>query len=90
MIYRTILDEVAVARRDAVTRAFITALTRGGPGGASRPIELQAHDTLRYIGDMLAWVHQACASEKEMLEVLFQTSTNKGKTLHEEATRDRI
>ncbi|CAO3609200.1 unnamed protein product [Cunninghamella echinulata] len=72
VLFQTILDELAVARRDAVARAFITALTRGGP--SSRPIELQAHDSLRYIGDMLAWVHQACASEKEMLESLFQRS----------------
>ncbi|KAI9319355.1 oligomeric Golgi complex subunit 6 [Dichotomocladium elegans] len=74
VLFQTILDELAVARREAIARAFITALTRGGPGGTPRPIELQAHDSLRYIGDMLAWIHQACASEKEMLESLFQTS----------------
>ena len=37
---------------------FVTALTRGGPGGMPRPIEVQAHDPRRYVGDMLAWVHQ--------------------------------
>ena len=57
-------------------RAFINALTRGGPGGTPRPIELQAHDSLRYIGDMLAWIHQACASEKELLESLFHDASN--------------
>ncbi|KAI8083491.1 oligomeric Golgi complex subunit 6-like protein [Thamnidium elegans] len=72
VLFQTILDEVASARHDAVARAFINALTRGGPGGTPRPIELQAPDPLRYIGDMLAWIHQACASEKEMLESLFQ------------------
>lgn len=36
-----------------------------------RPIELHAHDPLRYIGDMLAWVHQAIAAERELLESLF-------------------
>lgn len=55
----------------------MNALTRGGPGGTPRPIELQAPDPLRYIGDMLAWVHQACASEKEMLESLFQINIEK-------------
>lgn len=55
-----------------MSHAFLNALTRGGPGGTPRPIELQAHDSLRYIGDMLAWIHQACASEKEMLESVFQ------------------
>ncbi|KAE9384073.1 hypothetical protein BT96DRAFT_950821 [Gymnopus androsaceus JB14] len=33
--------------------------------------ELHAHDPLQYIGDMLAWVHQAIAGEREFLEVLF-------------------
>jgi hypothetical protein len=84
--YRTILDELAMARRDAVARAFMAALTRGG-----RPIELQAHDSLRYIGDMLAWVHQACAGEKEMLESLFNRHSAKtsGKRDHckEETTK---
>lgn len=36
-----------------------------GPGGTPRPIELHSHDPLRYVGDMLAWLHQAAASEKE-------------------------
>ncbi|KAI7873950.1 oligomeric Golgi complex subunit 6 [Mucor mucedo] len=77
VLFQTILDEIASARHDAVARAFINALTRGGPGGTPRPIELQAPDPLRYIGDMLAWVHQACAGEKEMLESLFQRNVEK-------------
>ena len=36
-----------------------------GPG--SRPIELHSHDPLRYIGDMLAWLHQSLAGESEYL-----------------------
>ena len=51
------------------------ALTRGGPGGLPRPIELHAHDPLRYVGDMLAWVHQAIAAEREFLESLFGASS---------------
>ncbi|KAI9473969.1 MAG: oligomeric Golgi complex subunit 6 [Benjaminiella poitrasii] len=70
VLFQTIVDEVGSARHDAVARAFLRALTRGGPGGTPRPIELQAPDPLRYIGDMLAWVHQACASEREILETL--------------------
>ncbi len=47
----------------------MSALTTGsGPG--ARPIELHAHDALRYIGDMLAWVHQSIAAEREFLEAL--------------------
>ena len=46
----------------------MAALTTGSAHG--RPIELHAHDALRYIGDMLAWVHQAIAAEREFLETL--------------------
>jgi hypothetical protein len=63
---------------------FVEALTRGVDAGASggaagkgkdamaaRPIELHAHDPIRYVGDILAWVHQAMAGEREFLESLF-------------------
>lgn len=52
-------------------RRFVVALTRGGPNGIPRPIELHAHDPARYCGDMLAWVHQAVATETEFFRVLF-------------------
>ena len=59
------------ARQATLLSSFLTALTRGGPSGLPRPIELHAHDPLRYVGDMLAWVHQAIAAERELLESLF-------------------
>ncbi|KAG1473576.1 hypothetical protein G6F56_000879 [Rhizopus delemar] len=77
VLFQTILDDLASARRDAIAHAFLNALTRGGPGGTPRPIELQAPDPLRYVGDMLAWIHQACAGEKEMLESLFRKKDEK-------------
>ena len=84
------MDEYATARRGAVVRGFIDALTRGRPipgspptspvgdgpeelgraHGGPRPIELHAHDPQRYIGDMLAWLHQASASERESITQL--------------------
>ncbi|KAJ2715260.1 Golgi transport complex subunit 6 [Coemansia spiralis] len=63
--------EIARTRREALHRAFIAALVRGGPGGTPRPIEAHAADPQRYVGDMLAWAHQACASERELLDTLF-------------------
>lgn len=45
------LDEFAGARRGAVVRCFIDALTRGGPGGTPRPIELYSHDPVRLVGN---------------------------------------
>lgn len=49
------------------------ALTQGGPAPSflPRPIEVHAHDPQRYVGDMLAWVHQSVASEREFLVGLF-------------------
>lgn len=78
VLYKYTLDEFGTARRSTVVRGFIDALTRGGPGGAPRPIEMHSHDPLRYVGDMLAWLHQATASEKEHLEALLKLVTTQG------------
>ncbi|TRM61353.1 oligomeric Golgi complex subunit 6 [Schizophyllum amplum] len=65
------LTTLAQTRSQSLMNAFLAALTRGGPGGMPRPIELHAHDPLRYVGDMLAWVHQTIAAEREFMEGLF-------------------
>jgi hypothetical protein len=61
--------QVANMRHNALFRRFITALTRGGPGGMPRPIEVHAHDPLRYVGDMLGWLHQVC--HESLMDVCF-------------------
>jgi hypothetical protein len=68
---RDALQTLTSTRQTSVLNAFLDALTRGGPNGLPRPIELHAHDPTRYVGDMLAWVHQATASEHEFLDQLF-------------------
>ncbi|XP_051965570.1 conserved oligomeric Golgi complex subunit 6-like [Xyrauchen texanus] len=78
VLYKYTLDEFGTARRSAVVRGFIDALTRGGPCGTPRPIEMHSHDPMRYVGDMLAWLHQATASEKEHLEALLKQVTVQG------------
>ncbi|XP_061916872.1 conserved oligomeric Golgi complex subunit 6 [Entelurus aequoreus] len=78
VLYKYTLDEFGTARRNAVVRGFIDALARGGPGGTPRPIEMHSHDPLRYAGDMLAWLHQATASEKEHLEALLKQVSLQG------------
>ncbi|PPQ84070.1 hypothetical protein CVT26_013151, partial [Gymnopilus dilepis] len=65
------LAALSETRQTTLLSSFIAALTRGGPSGYPRPIELHAHDPLRYVGDMLAWVHQTIAAEREFLESLF-------------------
>ncbi|KAI8530811.1 hypothetical protein RHMOL_Rhmol11G0088400 [Rhododendron molle] len=70
VLFKYCAEEVANMRHNALFRRFISALTRGGPGGLPRPIEVHAHDPLRYVGDMLGWLHQALASERELVLVL--------------------
>ncbi|XWS38850.1 hypothetical protein CRYUN_Cryun19dG0165700 [Craigia yunnanensis] len=70
VLFKYCAEEVANMRHNALFRRFISVLTRGGPGGMPRPIEVHAHDPLRYVGDMLGWLHQALASECELVLAL--------------------
>ena len=69
-------DLVVNSRRTQLVQKFVVALTQGGPAGqVFRAIDLHAHDAVRYVGDMLAWMHQAVASEEEFLESVFGDTT---------------
>jgi conserved oligomeric Golgi complex subunit 6 len=74
-LFQNCLDFFAEARERTLSDAFRIALTEavGGSEGAgsAKPIEFSTHDLLRYLGDMLAWVHSCSVSEKESLEGLF-------------------
>ncbi|KAL4743605.1 oligomeric Golgi complex subunit 6 [Aspergillus similis] len=72
-LFQSCLDFFAEARDYVLSDAFHYALTDAVSGGDSavKPIEFSAHDPLRYIGDMLAWVHSTTVSEREALETLF-------------------
>jgi hypothetical protein len=74
-LFQNCLDFFAAAREHTLSDAFRIALTEavGGSEGAgsAKPIEFSTHDLLRYLGDMLAWVHSSSVSEKESLEGLF-------------------
>ncbi|PWY88464.1 oligomeric Golgi complex subunit 6 [Aspergillus heteromorphus CBS 117.55] len=74
-LFHSCLDFFAEARDYVLSDAFHYALTdavSGADGDRNvKPIEFSAHDPLRYIGDMLAWVHSTTVSEREALEALF-------------------
>ncbi|PYI21347.1 oligomeric Golgi complex subunit 6 [Aspergillus violaceofuscus CBS 115571] len=74
-LFHSCLDFFAEARDYVLSDAFHYALTDAVAGGGAdrqvKPIEFSAHDPLRYIGDMLAWVHSTTVSEREALESLF-------------------
>ncbi|CAM9314341.1 unnamed protein product [Pylaiella littoralis] len=62
-------ESIVNMRRKLLVQRFVMALTSGQ--SSVRPIEMQAHDPVRYVGDILAWVHQAVAMEKELVGALF-------------------
>lgn len=75
-LFQNCLDFFAEAREHTLSDAFHAALiaapdSEGTRKGAMKPIEFSTHDPLRYIGDMLAWIHSATVSEQESLESLF-------------------
>lgn len=74
-LFHSCLDFFAEARDYILSDAFHYALTDSAANTTGRrtvkPIEFSAHDPLRYIGDMLAWVHSTTVSEREALEALF-------------------
>ncbi|UNI17330.1 Golgi transport complex subunit 6 [Purpureocillium takamizusanense] len=74
-LFQNCLNSFAEARDRNLSDSFHLALTGANASGAGessiKPIDLTAHDPLRYVGDMLAWVHSATVSEREALEVLF-------------------
>ncbi|KAI8950200.1 oligomeric Golgi complex subunit 6 [Xylaria longipes] len=79
-LFQSCLDFFAEAREQILSDSFYLALTGMSASGAKdhsvKPIELAAHDPLRYVGDMLAWAHSATVSEREALEVLFVSDAN--------------
>lgn len=88
--FRYALDEYSGARRTAVVNSFISALTVGDLHlnfsfdqhrniSHTRPIEMHSHDPLRFASDILAWIHQLAASEKEHLNSLCRSCKDKCK-----------
>ena len=66
--------QAQTARRESIRRCFNDALT-GTLSSNARPIELQAHDPLRYTSDMTAWLHQTLAGERELFSRLIPPPT---------------
>ena len=63
-------ESVARMRRAVLARRFVDAMVRGDPARGVRPMEMNAHDALRYANDMLAWIHHALLAEHELVEAL--------------------
>uniref|UniRef100_A0A6M2DF22 Conserved oligomeric Golgi complex subunit 6 n=1 Tax=Xenopsylla cheopis TaxID=163159 RepID=A0A6M2DF22_XENCH len=73
VLFKYVMDEYSTARRALLVRAFIDAMT---VGTNAEPLEMHSHDPKRYIGDMLAWLHQAMPEEKEYLNSILKCCDN--------------
>ncbi|CEJ93431.1 hypothetical protein VHEMI09021 [[Torrubiella] hemipterigena] len=74
-LFQSCLSSFADARQRILGDAFHEALTGSLPNGKEstgvKPIDMTAHDPLRYAGDMLAWIHSATVGEREILDAFF-------------------
>lgn len=79
-LLRSALTTLVQTRSSILANSFMAALTQGAgpPTYLPGPIELHAHDPIRYVGDMLAWIHQTVASEREFLTALFDEKEGEG------------
>ena len=76
-LFQACLDTFAEVRERSLADAFYVTLTGStADREPQKPIEFSAHEPLRYVGDMLAWVHATAVSERESLEVLFIAEGN--------------
>lgn len=77
-LFQNCLDTFAESREKTLLDAFYAALTGSSApaAGLQRPIEFSMHEPLRYVGDMLAWLHSTAVSEREALEGLFVSESD--------------
>ncbi|XP_044753342.1 conserved oligomeric Golgi complex subunit 6 [Coccinella septempunctata] len=70
VLFKYIIEEYCIARRDVLVGDFINALTRGGPSGKPAPIETRSHDPQIYVTDMLVWLNKSIPIEKNNIDKL--------------------
>ena len=79
-LFQNCLDYFSEAREHTLSESFYSALTGTSTDDdgdtTTKPIDFYAHDPLRYVGDMFAWIHSATVSEREALDVLFVSKGN--------------
>jgi len=64
------LRDIGRVRKQALQQRFLEALTQGEAAYGARPIDLHAGDPVRYVGDMLAWIHENVTTESDALAAL--------------------
>lgn len=82
-LYEKTLDHVSDSRRRVVVADFDQARTRGR-------LEANSQDCVRFLGDMLAWLHQAIASEREVLEMILGSAGRQASTTIAESGEQEV
>ncbi|KAK6528626.1 Golgi transport complex subunit 6, variant 5 [Orbilia ellipsospora] len=72
-LLQSCLDTLAESRQRTLNESFTDALTGRGEADM-KPIDVMAHDPIRYTGDMMAWLHSALVGELEALQAIFELS----------------
>ncbi|ORY79424.1 oligomeric Golgi complex subunit 6 [Protomyces lactucae-debilis] len=73
-LFEQCLEHVSRSRQRILANEFSQALNRGREGG--RPMLAASDDPMRFVNDVLAYLHQAVASEKEVLDVILGSANN--------------
>lgn len=63
------LKTLSESRQRSLTTMFVNALTNDTPH--EKAIDFYAFDPLRYVGDILAWIHSEIINERETVSSLF-------------------
>jgi hypothetical protein len=68
--------EIFIETREALMTASFNHVLTGTStnkslGYVEKPLDMTAHDPIRYMGDILAWIHTAVVGELEVLQSLF-------------------
>lgn len=69
-LFESALKSLAESRNRALSAKFVDALTVDTR--IEKAIDFYAYDPLRYVGDMLAYVHSEIVNERENLSTLFE------------------
>ena len=84
--YRHMLELIASKRRQEETRIFLLALTSGYNG--MPPLERLAHDSVAYVGDMLAFAFRSLSMEADVAMTIVHFSQQQKEQEGEENKED--
>lgn len=84
--FDNIITKLTQLRSKTIVDEFLNQVSSTESEDVSRPIVLSAHDPLRYIGDILAYVHSVIVNEVEFIKNLFQNQSGGSDDLKYERT----